>query len=71
MTGAWQVGVDIGGTFADIVAVDPAGGSLRAAKVRTVAVEQVASLDDACRGGYGPPAGATENQDKAMGDPAP
>ncbi len=29
MSASWQVGVDIGGTFTDIVAVDAAGGAGR------------------------------------------
>ena len=32
----WRVGVDIGGTFTDIVAIDPASGQQRLAKVPTV-----------------------------------
>ena len=47
MTATWQVGVDIGGTFTDIVAVNPADNSLRTAKVRTESSELVASLDHA------------------------
>ena len=33
MSAAWQLGIDIGGTFTDVVAVDPAAGSVRMAKV--------------------------------------
>ena len=47
MSATWQVGVDIGGTFTDIVAVDAAGGALREAKVKSVAGEPEASLDAA------------------------
>ena len=47
MIATWQVGVDIGGTFTDIVAVNPADNSLRTAKVRTESSEVVASLDHA------------------------
>ncbi len=47
MTAIWQVGVDIGGTFTDIVAVNPLDNSMRTAKVRTEASELVASLDNA------------------------
>ncbi len=47
MSASWQVGVDIGGTFTDIVAVDAAGGALREAKVKSVAGEPEASLDAA------------------------
>ncbi|MDP6551582.1 MAG: hypothetical protein QF574_05245 [Arenicellales bacterium] len=43
MNGRWLVGIDIGGTFTDVVAPYPASGD-------TVIV-------DSCgRGGYGPPA---------------
>ncbi len=47
MSATWQVGVDIGGTFTDIVAVDPANGVLRTAKVRSVSGEPEESLDAA------------------------
>ncbi|MFP6740612.1 MAG: hydantoinase/oxoprolinase family protein, partial [Alphaproteobacteria bacterium] len=47
MTATWQVGVDVGGTFTDIVAVNPADNSLRTAKVRTEPSELIASLDHA------------------------
>ncbi len=47
MSASWQVGVDIGGTFTDIVAVDAAGGALREAKVKSVAGAPEASLDAA------------------------
>ncbi len=47
MSASWQVGVDIGGTFTDIVAVDAAGGALREAKVKSDAGEPEASLDAA------------------------
>ena len=33
MTAAWLLGIDIGGTFTDVVAVDPAGGRVRSGKV--------------------------------------
>jgi N-methylhydantoinase A len=33
MTSSWQVGVDVGGTFTDIVAFQPATGEVRTAKV--------------------------------------
>ena len=32
MNAGWRVGVDIGGTFTDVVAVDGASGEIRAAK---------------------------------------
>ncbi len=47
MSASWQVGVDIGGTFTDIVAVDAASGALREAKVKSVAGEPESSLDAA------------------------
>ena len=42
--GRWRVGVDIGGTFTDVVAVDPASGASRTAKVRTRPADPLASL---------------------------
>ena len=47
MTGGWQVGVDIGGTFTDVVAVDAATGAVRAAKVRTAVNDPLASISSA------------------------
>ena len=47
MSATWQVGVDIGGSFTDIVAVDPASGVLRTAKVRSVSGGPEESLDAA------------------------
>lgn len=45
MTGRnWRVGVDIGGTFTDVVAVESASGSTRTAKVRTRRGSPTASL---------------------------
>ena len=44
MTGGWQVGIDIGGTFTDVVALDPASGELRTAKVATRRDQRVAGL---------------------------
>lgn len=40
----WLVGIDIGGTFTDVVAVDRAGGAARAGKVVTRSGDRVASL---------------------------
>ena len=43
----WQVGVDIGGTFTDIVALRPSDGSVRTAKVATTANDRVTGLESA------------------------
>ncbi|NQU58031.1 MAG: hydantoinase/oxoprolinase family protein [Rhodospirillales bacterium] len=40
----WQVGIDIGGTFTDVVAARPADGALRTAKVETRTDDRVAGL---------------------------
>jgi N-methylhydantoinase A len=40
----WLVGIDIGGTFTDVVAIDPASGETRVGKVVTRAGDRVASL---------------------------
>jgi N-methylhydantoinase A len=44
MTGGWQVGIDIGGTFTDVVAVDRASREVRAAKVATRRDDRVSGL---------------------------
>ena len=41
---SWRVGVDIGGTFTDVIAVEPASGVARTAKVRTRLGNPLASL---------------------------
>lgn len=41
---SWLVGIDIGGTFTDVVAIDQAGGEARAGKVVTRPGDRVASL---------------------------
>jgi N-methylhydantoinase A len=43
----WQVGIDIGGTFTDVVALLPATGETRAAKVPTRRNDPVASILEA------------------------
>ena len=43
----WRVGIDIGGTFTDVVAVEPARGTFREAKVRTVAGSPADSIEAA------------------------
>ena len=40
----WQVGIDIGGTFTDLVALRPATGELRSVKVPTQRNDPVASI---------------------------
>ena len=41
---SWQVGIDIGGTFTDLVALKPATGELRSIKVPTQRNDPVASI---------------------------
>jgi len=40
----WRVGIDIGGTFTDVVATDRAGGTVRSAKVPSVPGDPVTGL---------------------------
>ncbi len=49
MTGGWQLGIDIGGTFTDVVAFEPATGTLRSAKVKSRPDDPLASLLDGLR----------------------
>jgi N-methylhydantoinase A len=42
--GGWQVGIDIGGTFTDLVALLPATGEVRSIKVPTQRNDPVASI---------------------------
>ncbi len=44
MTGGWQVGIDIGGTFTDVAAVSPDGRRLLSAKVPSDPGDHLASL---------------------------
>src|SRR5215467_7469679 len=37
---AWQIGVDVGGTFTDFLALDPAAGAFRVAKVPSTPEDQ-------------------------------
>jgi len=51
MSATWIVGIDVGGTFTDLIAVDAAGGNVRLAKVPTTPENQaygvIAALDEA------------------------
>ncbi len=49
MTGGWQLGIDIGGTFTDVVAFEPATGTLRSAKAKSRPDDPLASLLDGLR----------------------
>ncbi|MDD9902695.1 MAG: hydantoinase/oxoprolinase family protein [Rhodospirillaceae bacterium] len=44
MTGTWQVGIDVGGTFTDVVALRPDTGDFRTAKVQSRAAEPADGL---------------------------
>ena len=44
MTGGWQAGVDMGGTFTDVVARNAASGESRTAKVRTDTQDRIAGI---------------------------
>ena len=47
MSDGWRAGIDIGGTFTDVVAVNPLSGEIRTAKVETRIDDRVAGLVDA------------------------
>lgn len=47
MSGGWQVGIDMGGTFIDVVARNPASGEARSAKVRTRTDDRIAGIQAA------------------------
>ena len=49
MSGGWQVGVDVGGTFTDVVAVNRNGSDTRVAKVPSRSDDRVAGLLAALR----------------------
>ncbi len=44
MDGSWKVGIDIGGTFTDVIAINGASGEVRTAKVRSRANDPLASI---------------------------
>lgn len=43
----WQVGVDVGGTFTDVVALDPENGTVRTAKVQSRSADPRTGLENA------------------------
>lgn len=49
MTAGWLLGVDIGGTFTDVVAVDAQSGELRTGKVLSNAGDSMSALTEACK----------------------
>ncbi|MBT4887934.1 MAG: hydantoinase/oxoprolinase family protein, partial [Rhodospirillales bacterium] len=40
----WKVGIDIGGTFTDVLAINSADGEVRTAKVRSQTHDPIASI---------------------------
>jgi len=49
VSGSWIVGIDIGGTFTDVVAHQPGSGTLRMAKVPSVPKDPLSGLESALR----------------------
>ncbi|HEY5348135.1 MAG TPA: hydantoinase/oxoprolinase family protein [Candidatus Lustribacter sp.] len=47
MTGAWMVGIDTGGTFTDLIAVEPRSGTFRLCKVPSVPDDPSSAVLDA------------------------
>ncbi len=45
--GTWKVGIDIGGTFTDVLAINPDDGEVRTAKVSSHASDPIASITSA------------------------
>jgi N-methylhydantoinase A len=48
VAGSWRVGIDVGGTFTDVVAVNSKGGNIRMAKVLSRATDPVGGIESAC-----------------------
>jgi len=46
---AWQIGVDVGGTFTDLLALDPERGVFRVAKVPSTPETSRSASSPACR----------------------
>ena len=46
---AWQIGVDVGGTFTDLLALDPERGTFRVAKVPSTPEDQSVGFIAGCR----------------------
>ncbi|MCP5086425.1 MAG: hypothetical protein GY952_06455 [Rhodobacteraceae bacterium] len=47
MTKYWQVGIDIGGTFTDVIGINAGSGEVRTAKVRSQTSDPIASIGSA------------------------
>ena len=44
---SWKVGIDIGGTFTDVIAINAVDGAVRTAKVQSRSSDPVASIGSA------------------------
>jgi N-methylhydantoinase A len=49
VVGSWTVGIDVGGTFTDVVATDALSGAVRTAKTLTRAKDPVGGIEAACQ----------------------